>query len=118
MINSLIKFFPDLENPLNDILDRLMNLLPWLQNHYYHPAMKGSWSIKAVLPTIAPHLDYSQLEGVQNGTLAQLAYLDIINPETSQRVREQTIQNLLKYCNLDTKAMVEVVHYFLHSKQL
>jgi hypothetical protein len=116
IIKSLIEFCPDLENLLNGILDRLMNLLPWLQNHYYHPAMKGSWSIKAVLPTIAPHLDYSQLEEVQNGTLAQLAYLDIINPETNQRVREQKIQNLLKYCELDTKAMVEVAHYFLHSK--
>ncbi len=116
IVKSLIKFCPYLEDPLNGILDRLVNLLPWLQNHYYHPAMKGSWSIKAVLPTIAPHLDYSQLEGVQNGTLAQLAYLDIINSETNQRVREQKIQNLLKYCELDTKAMVEVVHYFLHRK--
>ncbi len=112
VIKSLIKFYLDLEDSLNDILDRLVNLLPWLQNHYYHPAMKGSWSIKAVLPTIAPHLDYSQLEDVQNGTLAQLAYLDIINPETNQRVREQKIQNLLKYCELDTQAMVEVVKSF------
>jgi hypothetical protein len=111
VIKSLIKFFPDLENPLNDILDRLVNLLPWLQNHYYHPAMKGSWSIKAVLPTIAPHLDYSQLEDVKNGTLAQLAYIDIINHETAQLMREQKIQNLLKYCELDTLAMVEVVRY-------
>jgi hypothetical protein len=89
-----------------------VNLLPWLQNHYYHPAMKGSWSIKAVLPTIAPHLDYSQLEDVQNGTLAQLAYLDIINPATDPAEREQKIHNLLKYCELDTQAMMEVVKYF------
>ena len=113
VIKSLIEFCPDLENPLNDILDRLVNLLPWLQNHYYHPAMKGSWSIKAVLPTIAPHLDYSQLDDVQNGTLAQLAYLDIINPETEQAVRKQKIRNLLKYCELDTLAMVEVMKFFM-----
>lgn len=112
VIKGLIGFCPDLEAPLNDILDRLVNLLPWLQNHYYHPAMKGSWSIKAVLPTIAPHLDYSQLEDVQNGTLAQLAYLDIINPETDPEVREQKVHNLLKYCELDTQAMVEVVKHF------
>jgi hypothetical protein len=74
--------------------------------------MKGSWSIKAVLPTVAPHLDYSQLEDVKNGTLAQLAYLDIINPAAEQAVREQKIANLLKYCELDTKAMVEVVQFF------
>ena len=109
---GLIGFCPDLEQPLTDILDRLVNLLPWLQNHYYHPDMKGSWSIKAVLPTIAPHLDYTQLKDVQNGTLAQLAYLGIIDPFTEADEREQKIRNLLKYCELDTQAMVEVVGYF------
>jgi hypothetical protein len=112
VIRSLLEFCADLENPLNDILDRLVNLLPWLQNHYYHPAMKGSWSIKAVLPTIAPHLDYSQLDEVHNGTLAQLAYLDIINPETDLILCKQKIRKLLKYCELDTQAMVEVVSSF------
>lgn len=112
VIKSLIEIYPDFENPMNAILDRLVNLLPWLQNHYYHPAMKGSWSIKAVLPTIAPHLEYSQLDEVQNGTLAQLAYLDIINIETDQVMREQKIRNLLAYCELDTRAMVEVVKSF------
>lgn len=113
VLKGLINFCPDLEGSLNDIIDRLVNLLPWLQNHYYHPAMKGSWSIKAVLSTVSPHLDYSQLEDVQNGTLAQLAYMDIINPETDATVREQKIRNLLKYCELDTQAMVEVVRFFI-----
>jgi hypothetical protein len=113
VLKGLINFCPDLECNLNDIIDRLVNLLPWLQNHYYHPAMKGSWSIKAVLPTVAPHLDYSQLEDVQNGTLAQLAYMDIINPETDATERDQKIHNLLKYCELDTQAMVEVVRFFV-----
>jgi len=113
VLKSLIEFCPDLEVPINNIIDRLVNLLPWLQNHYYHPAMKGSWSIKSVLPTVAPHLDYSQLDDVRNGTLAQLAYLDIINPATDQTVRKYKIANLLKYCELDTKAMVEVLQFFM-----
>jgi len=65
-----------------------------------------------VLPTIASQLDYTQFEGVQNGTLAQLAYLDIINPATDQTEREHKIHNLLKYCELDTQAMVEIVKCF------
>ena len=112
VLNQLIRFCPDLEAQLQGIIDRLINLLPWLRSYYYHPAMKGSWSIKAVLPTVAPHLDYSQLEGVQNGTLAQLAYLEIIDPQTDPATRNQKICNLLKYCELDTRAMVEVVRFF------
>ena len=111
-MKQLIRFCPDLEPHLQDIIDRLVDLLPWLRNYYYHPAMRGSWSIKAVLPTVAPHLNYTQLEEVQNGTLAQLAYVEIISPKTIPVVREQKIRNLLEYCKLDTQAMVEVVRFF------
>ncbi len=112
VLNQLIRFCPDLEAKLQGIIDRLVNLLPWLRSYYYHPAMKGSWSIKAVLPTVAPHLDYSQLDDVQNGTLAQQAYLEITDPKTDPTTRDQKIYNLLKYCELDTQAMVEVVRFF------
>lgn len=113
VLNQLIRFCPDLEVQLQGIIDRLVNLLPWLRSHYYHPAMKGSWSIKAVLPTVAAHLDYSQLEDVQSGTLAQMAYLEIIDPKTDPATRNQKVCNLLKYCELDTQAMVEVVRFFV-----
>ena len=112
VLNQLIRFCPNLEAQLQGIIDRLVDLLPWLRSYYYHPAMKGSWSIKAVLPTVAPHLDYSQLEDVQNGTLAQLAYLEFTDPKTVPAIRNQKIRNLLKYCERDTQAMVEVVRFF------
>lgn len=37
----------------NRLVDRLEDLLPITRKHYYHPDMKGSWSIKSVLPTVA-----------------------------------------------------------------
>jgi hypothetical protein len=49
---------------------------------------------------------------VQNGTLAQLAYLEITDPKTDPAIRAHKIHNLLKYCERDTQAMVEVVRYF------
>lgn len=64
--------------------------------------MKGSWSIKALLPTVAPHLDYSKLEDMQNGTLAQKAYLDIIEQRGDPVALERKAVNLFKYCELDT----------------
>jgi hypothetical protein len=41
---------------LRAIADRLIDLLSITRANYYHPAQKGSWSIKDVLPTIAPEL--------------------------------------------------------------
>ncbi len=118
IIKGLIEMYPDLASGLEKIIDRLVDLLPLAQKYYYHPAMKGSWSIKAVLPTIAegaPDLDYKRLDEVQNGMLAQAAYLEIIHPDTSKERRENLSRKLLDYCKLDTLAMVRLVEYFQNS---
>lgn len=104
--------FPDLADALNAISDRMVDLLPIARQHYYHPAMKGSWSIKAVLPTIAPELVYSRLDEVQDGGMAQGAYLEMIHPEALDDRRTKLASSLLEYCKLDTLAMVRVARFF------
>ena len=59
---QLADAFPDLAPALRDMARRIFDLLPFAREHYYHPAMMGSWSIKKVLPTIAPDLDYANLD--------------------------------------------------------
>jgi Domain of unknown function(DUF2779) len=112
VIRGLAAMFPDLASALQAIDARLVDLHPVALANYYHPDMLGSWSIKAVLPTIAPDMDYSLLEGIQEGTGASAAYLEAIHPETSAQRREQIRQNLLKYCKHDTEAMVRLVRFF------
>jgi len=112
VIRGLAGMFPDLAGALDAIDDRLVDLHPVTRENYYHPDMLGSWSIKAVLPTIAPDMDYSQLEGIQEGMGASLAYLEAIDPETSAQRIEEIRQNLLKYCKYDTEAMVRLLHFF------
>jgi len=111
-LKALIVRFPDLEIPLTRIIGRLFDLLPVAQAAYYHPAMKGSWSIKAVLPTIAPDLDYATLGEVQHGAAAQAAYREIIHPATAPERRAALIQDLRAYCALDTLALVRVARKF------
>jgi hypothetical protein len=73
--------------------------------------MLGSWSIKAVLPTIAPDMDYAMLEGIQEGTEASAAYLEAIHPDTSAERKEEIRLDLLRYCRHDTEAMVRLLHF-------
>ncbi len=110
-IAEMAELFPDLAAGLHAINDRIVDLLPIARAHYYHPDMKGSWSIKAVLPTVAPELDYSILT-VGNGGDAQEAYKEIIHPETSDDRREMLIEGLREYCKLDTLAMVKLAWHF------
>ena len=110
-IKELAEAFPDLAKQLLGAVDRLFDLLPLARNHYYHPDMKGSWSIKAVLPTIAPELDYSNLV-VAHGAMAQDAYLDLIGNELSDAGKVALRRALLAYCEQDTLAMVKLAVRF------
>jgi len=71
--------------------------------------MKGSWSIKTVLPTIDPDLDYNLLEEVSGGTEAQMAYLECIDPTTDSPRKKELEKRLLRYCEIDTEGMVRIV---------
>jgi hypothetical protein len=110
-LRQLAEVYPDLAISLLAIRERLVDLLPLARNHYYHPAMHGSWSIKAVLPTVAPDLAYEALT-VQHGGMAQQAYLELIQSGITPERRDKLRQGLLEYCGLDTLALVRLAWYF------
>jgi hypothetical protein len=90
------------------LIDRVVDLLPIVEAHYYHPSQQGSWSIKNVLPAMVPDLSYDQLEGVQNGGGAMDAYLEATSPTTGAERKREIERQLLEYCALDTYAMVRL----------
>ena len=110
-LKALIDRFPDLAAPLAGIVGRLFDLLLVTQAAYYHPAMKGSWSMKAVLPTIAPDLDYGTLGAVQDGGGAQVAYRELIRADTLPERKDILARGLRDYCALDTFGLVRVARH-------
>jgi len=102
---------PELAPLMDSYIARVFDLLPVVKSHFYHPDMRGSFSIKKVLPVIAPDLDYENLEGVSGGTDAQIAYLRAISGECRAQEIEEIRSSLLRYCAQDTWAMVEVAHF-------
>lgn len=109
-LKELAELYPDLADHLLNIEANIVDLLvPFQSGYYYNRAMGGSFSIKSVLPAIFPNdsaLDYHNLEGVHNGSEAMTLFPKI----KDMSVEEQEIarKNLLKYCELDTFAMVKV----------
>ncbi len=109
-IQELAETFPDLAEHLLNIRSNIIDLLvPFQSGWYYNRAMGGSFSIKSVLPAIFPDdpsLNYHNLEGVHNGGEAMSIFPKIkdMSPEDQKTARH----NLLKYCELDTYAMVKV----------
>ena len=111
VIKGLAALFPDLAAHLMAIHDNLHDLMiPFREQSYYSRAMEGSYSIKYVLPALYPddpELDYHHLENVHNGGEASAAFANMTDhrPEERAALRE----SLLKYCELDTYAMVKVL---------
>jgi len=69
--------------------------------------MKGSYSIKAVLPALVPELSYDDLE-INEGGLASIAY-ESLQTETDLMFIAEIKQQLLEYCKLDTLGMVRIL---------
>jgi len=112
VLDELAARYPDLAPALGAIAARLVDLLPLTKAHYYHPAMHGSWSIKAVLPTIGAGIDYSSLGEIRDGEAAQSAYLEAIHPATDDNRRDALLEALTAYCRLDTEALARLVEFF------
>lgn len=111
-LEELGKRHPEHSNVLQAYIARLFDLHPIVKQHFYHPHMRGSFSIKRVLPVIAPDLDYGELEDVQEGEGAQVAYLyAAMDPNTTAERKAKMEMELRKYCRLDTWAMVEVAYF-------
>lgn len=107
-IRDLAERLPHLAQPLLALNTRVVDLLPVAREHYYHPNQKGSWSIKAVLPALCPDLSYADLEGVKDGGMAMDAFMEALAPQTSAERKKEIETQLLRYCELDTFAMVRL----------
>jgi hypothetical protein len=108
VIHSLADAFPDMRRALRALAGRVCDLLPMVRDHYYHRQMEGSFSLKAVLPALAPKLDYAALEHVQDGSDAQQAYLEVIHPLTANSRKAELEKALRQYCRLDSRAMIAI----------
>ena len=110
-IRELAALYPDLSDHLLNIADHIVDLIdPFRAGDYYVPAMGGSFSIKSVLPALfpnAPELNYHNLDGrCQNGKDAMTIFPRIKDMPSEEAAASR--EALLRYCELDTWAMVKV----------
>lgn len=107
-LNDLIELFPLYAIEINNIVERLKDLMtPFQKRWYYTPEMKGSYSIKYVLPALVPELSYQDLEIKEGGT-ASSTFTQMVMGHFQGDI-EKTKIDLLEYCKLDTYAMVRIV---------
>jgi len=111
----LINWFPEFKNYLEFINFKMFDLEDIFKKYYIDYRFNGSTSIKNILPIICPSLSYSNLD-ISNGTMALDTWGRMVLDKNFKEDVNLTRKNLLSYCELDTKAMVEI--YFKLKKMV
>ncbi len=109
VIKDLSEFCPDLSDKLLDLNNRILDLKdPFAKGGYYHPDFGGSFSIKKVLPALYkndPDLNYKNLK-ISDGGMASTAFRELKHNDDNKI--DEIRESLLKYCWLDTYAMIAI----------
>lgn len=111
VIRKLANLFGEYTYDLMAIHDNCKDLMiPFQNKDYYHPNMKGSYSIKYVLPSLVPEFKnaYKELDLIHNGGEAMEAFANLSKIEDIE-LKQRYRASLLEYCKLDTLAMVKVL---------
>lgn len=87
--------------------EKIVDLLPIVRNHVYHPDFEGSFSIKSVLPALVCGLKYDDLE-ISEGMSASILLEKIIFKRHEVKDFIRTKKALLEYCKMDTLAMLKL----------
>lgn len=113
-VKNLGERFPDLEPALRPLRERMVDLLQMVGDYVYHPAFRGSYSIKSVLPALVPDLSYAGMP-IADGSTAIMKFAQMARGVISGDLVEVTRQQLLDYCRMDTYAMLRVHDVLAHA---
>ncbi len=97
--------FPQYKEDLDQMISRMVDLaVLFTEGIVYLSAMKGSFTLKNIISVINPELNYAQLS-IGHGLEAVKHYRTLQNNDDEEDIKEA----LLKYCKMDTLAMVEII---------
>lgn len=106
ILEGLAQSFPEHSEALQSIISRLWDQRLIFEKRYKHPKFYGSTSLKNVLPVLVPCLSYEDLD-IQEGDDAQAVWNTMIRT-TNEEARNNMINNLKEYCEMDTLAMFKI----------
>jgi len=99
--------FPHYKADLDQMIERMVDLaVLFTEGIVYLSAMKGSFTLKNIIQVINPELNYAALS-IGHGLEAVKHYRTLENNDDEDEIKDA----LLKYCKMDTLAMVEILSW-------
>ena len=110
---EMAKAYPEHAAFLESVNSRIFDLMEvFSKQHFVHHKFNGSSSIKAVLPVLVPEFSYKEMS-IQNGMVAALRWHEAVTGAVNETEAHKIFDDLIKYCCLDTLAMVKIYEYLL-----
>ncbi len=91
------------------LTERVVDFRRVVEDHVYLREFHGSFSLKSVLPALAPDHNYDDLT-IRDGEAAAAEYKRMIAVTTPVEEAERIARDLLAYCKRDTEAMVVLLN--------
>lgn len=105
----LAKLYPRYKDLAVQMNNRIFDLMLIFKDQLYdHPNFKGSFSIKKILPVLAPDFSYENLEIANGGASMTFWYEMVYGQDFSAQRKAEVHESLLKYCEMDSLAMVKI----------
>ena len=105
------KMHPAYKKFLSGINERMVDLMvPFSKGWFVDKDFFGKASIKLVLPALLPEFSYKELN-ISDGGQAQRVWMQTILQGKNQNEKIKIIEDLRKYCALDTYAMYAILKY-------
>jgi hypothetical protein len=104
--------YPEYSDILDSIIDRVIDLKIFIEDNYYHPDFKGSYSLKKVLPAVLPNESQYSEGQVSDGEQAQETFYHLLFEKNDDVNKKNIISSLLEYCKKDTESLILIYKYF------
>jgi hypothetical protein len=110
ILGKLENLYPEYKTETDVLRKKMIDLSEPIQKfNFYHPKFNGNFSLKAVSEIFDTSSDYAQLE-IGSGIVAMQKYEGLLTEE-NPIIAEQTKEQLISYCNIDTLTCMKFFDY-------
>ena len=111
ILNQLVELFPEYRKDVVELKAKIIDLAePIQKGNYYHPDMKGNFTLKSLAPIVNLDSGFDSLD-IQSGITAMYIYESLLANENS--IEQETIkQQLVDYCEMDALVTYQLLQFF------
>jgi hypothetical protein len=110
VLNQLAELYPEYRSDISDLKSKIIDLAePIRKGNYYHPDMKGNFTLKSIAPLVNQEAGFENLD-IQSGITAMYIYESLL--ELNAIEAEQIKQQLVDYCEMDALITYQLLSFF------